>query len=122
MTTDQQILDLMKRGFVLPDGLMLVESVTPRKAYEAENMWQVGWHLAALDRTVGPDNRIADQHAHDLCVMAFARQLGSGSHRMDERLPNALHETWFHEKFGEAMNRGDSAAAIDALWRATGGK
>lgn len=97
-TTDEQILDLVAAGFVLPKGTELLGSDLAIKC-EAFTEVDTRQNFSAI--------LLRKQQAHDLCAMEFARQAYPAK------------DTWNGtalERCDDAMADGDSAAAIKALW------
>lgn len=99
-TTDEMILDLVAAGFVLPKDVCRHYDPTDKADCFALQMRHANggrqcWVL------------ISDQQAHDLCACEFARQV-------DHDGP--MHGAVARTEFNYHMSRGDSAAAIQALW------
>ena len=96
MNTDDKIMELVnKHGFKLPDGLESpVPSVIDR------------WYRYA---EYGYVAMIPTQQAHDLCAMAFARQIPGRPVASDRE---AIVPVYVY------LQSGNSAAAINALWEA----
>lgn len=94
-STDEMILDLVARGFKLPEHLKLVEQdsyITPWKYWG--RMMEYG-------------------HAEALCAAAFAWQ--NGLHRLLDNPPvRAVSDETFN-----ALREGRAEVAIQALWEAT---
>lgn len=101
-TTDQMILDLVAAGFVLPEGLRFRKGAT-------SSVWQFREPAAGTDP--GGWYELPRQgQAYDLCALEFARQAygrkGESEQMFSARLDCVT-----------ALAKGDSAAAIQALWK-----
>lgn len=97
MTTDEMILALVATGkFTLPEGLEQIA------ADPLNNVWGV------TDGGMRP-TYMSDQKAHDLCACHFAREARAAGGHLAACAPDIFQRLWL----------GDSAAAIEALWRAT---
>lgn len=104
MTTDDMIIALVATGkFTLPERLRKWYASTNRIARRLGFRWEIQVDTLHWCRLAN------NQQAHDLCACHFARE-------MDERTGNDLCAG---TDFMGLMSNGDSAAAIEALWRAT---
>ena len=98
-STDEMILALVeKHGFTLPEGL------EPRE--NEIHLYDGAWTLNGND--------IEDQQAHDLCACEFAWELTHG--QRNARALGLLGDPL--DLFREWLGKGDSAAAIRALFDA----
>lgn len=92
-STDQMIADLVAKGFKLPEGLRLTDNV--------------GW-------VIGRCAAFSQRKAHDLCACECARELTHGK-RNNARALGLLGDPL--DLFREWLGKGDTEAAIKALWR-----
>lgn len=101
MNIDEMVLALVKTGkFTLPVGLRVPDG----KEHKGEIRY---W----LNTSYFGGSPISDEGAYDLCAMHFAR----------ESADQPIWGTRTLARFNGSMGRGDSAAAIAALYEATKG-
>jgi hypothetical protein len=98
-TTDEMVMDLLQRGFTLPDGLIYHQSVS----MDRRGMRPV-WQLTGV--------AISDRYAHPLIAMHFAAEQSSMG---DDEFE---FTDWQWDEFQNCMGLGLADDAIKLLWEA----